>query len=328
MLSRDAQNIYWMSRYIERARHVCRLLTDQLQAIHDRPSNEIALGWRRIFRSLNSEPTGGRLISNLEDDAFMLADAYTLVDDLAFEGNNPDAIMTCFSKARENARQVRNVISQDMWSCLNVDYLDMQGMRLQDFWEERPRDFFVNASISFDNFRGVAEVNMYRDPGWYFLQLGQFVERAMLTCSLINAHIVEFPSHEHNPVSDLESLLEICSARSSFRRMHSYEYRPVDVVEFLVADKQLPTSIAHALEEIDSSRSAISQHWNSASTLSAKRHVGRARAMIAFDWPVRGRTDNDDTSRMLTEIYASCLDFSNDIETAYFNYPLTDTTTP
>ena len=92
MLSRNAQGLYWIGRYLERAQHGCRLLTDQLETLKDRSVEEIELSWRRLYGALSRVPLGGELGSNLGDDWFMLANAYTLADDLTFEPDNPDAI--------------------------------------------------------------------------------------------------------------------------------------------------------------------------------------------------------------------------------------------
>lgn len=322
MLSRDAQNLYWMSRYIARANHVCRMLAEQLQAIHDRPAKEIELGWRRIYRSLKRVPAGADLIPNPGSEEFMLADAYTLADDLTFESSNPDAIFACFAKARENARQLRNVLSQDMWSCLNVAYLDMNSTRLLDIWETRPREFFVNASVSFDTFHGIAHSTLYRDPGWHFARMGQFVEQVQQTCNLIDAQYEIFNSDKRGLLSDWESLLAICAARSSYRRLHSFAYHSDDVVNFLVADHMLPTSALHGLRGIEEARSTIGKQFESNAARNAQRHIGRAIALIDFQWPVRSTQSETETRSMLTELVNLCQQFSEDVENAYFKYPV------
>ena len=82
MLSRNAQGLYWIGRYLERAEHGCRLLADQLKALEDRPVEDIDRTWRRLYAGLDRKPIGGSLESNLDDEGFMLADSYTLADDL------------------------------------------------------------------------------------------------------------------------------------------------------------------------------------------------------------------------------------------------------
>ena len=88
LLSRNAQGLYWMGRYLERAAHLCRLLRLQAEALVDRPIREIYFGWSRIYMSLSRQPLGGS-IELLGSDDYTLADSYTLADDLTFERSNP-----------------------------------------------------------------------------------------------------------------------------------------------------------------------------------------------------------------------------------------------
>ena len=103
MLSRSAQGLYWMGRYLERAEFLCRLLRPQTEALVDRPIREIHFGWTRIYNCLNRAPPGGSL-EPLGSDELALADSYTLADDLTFERSNPDSVWSCFAMGRENTR--------------------------------------------------------------------------------------------------------------------------------------------------------------------------------------------------------------------------------
>ncbi len=114
MLSRNAQGLYWMGRYLERAQHGCHLLAEQFIIIEDRPVEQIDQSWRRLYLAVGRTPLGGHLEPPPDDEDFMLADAYTLADDLTFEPGNSDAIRNCVAAARESARQVRNVIPDKM----------------------------------------------------------------------------------------------------------------------------------------------------------------------------------------------------------------------
>ena len=173
-----------MSRYLERAQQGCRLLADQLKGLEDRSVEEIDQSWRRLYLGLGRTPTGGDLESSRGDDRFMFADAYTLADDLTFEPENPDSIRARVATARENARQVRNVIGRDMWSCLNIAYLGLREVEIQDVWNDRPDEFYLRTEDAIRMFWGIVESSMYRDDGWHFVRLGRFVERAQLVAAL------------------------------------------------------------------------------------------------------------------------------------------------
>ena len=135
MLSRNAYGLYWIGRYMERAGFVSRLILDQLRAIQDRPLEDIHSGWKRLYSTLGTQPVSVELDSSLDEENFMLADVFTLTDDLVFENYNPDAVLSCLATARENARQIRNNITYEMWTCLNVAYLEMSEVRFTGHME-------------------------------------------------------------------------------------------------------------------------------------------------------------------------------------------------
>ncbi len=151
MLSRSAQGLYWMGRYLERAEHLCRLLRLQTGALVDRPPREIYFGWSRIYGSMGRQPPGDTL--EVSDDSFTLADSYTLADDLTFERSNPDSIWSCFALGRENARQTRHSISAEMWVRLNLAYLRIQKLGIQDIWGT-PESFYDETVSEIATFSG------------------------------------------------------------------------------------------------------------------------------------------------------------------------------
>ena len=154
----------------------------------------------------------------------MMVDAYTLADDLTFEPGNPDSIRNSLANARENARQVRNVVDEDLWSCLNLSFLDLRDIEIADIWKDRPNEFYRRTENAVRTFFGIAGSNMYRDDGWHFLQLGRFVERAQLLAGLIEAQLAVYPSgdpeaglkSDQGADPDWLSLLRICAARDSY----------------------------------------------------------------------------------------------------------------
>ena len=323
MLSRNAQGLYWISRYMERAEHGCRLVHNQFQALQDRPVDELDRTWSRLYLSLGREPVGGGLGSNLGDDDFMLADAYTLTDDVTFEPNNADSIRNCIASARENARQVRNVIGNDMWSSLNMLYLGIRDLRVKDIWSDRSGKFYLRTEDSIRTFHGIADSSLYRDDGWHFLQLGRFVERVQHLTGLLDAHLQVFPSHQRYVESDWRSLLQICTARVAYSRLYSLDFKPDSVVDFLVSDLLLSHSIRHSLDRIIAALQAVTAQRPLA--LGAVRRVGRVAANLDFDWPRRDPGDDAATRTTLKMIGDECRRLNEDIEMSYFNYEIEDT---
>ena len=322
MLAQNAQRLYWIGRYLERAQHGCRLLADQLEVVEDRPVEEICQTWRRLYSAVGRSPLGGTLDLSLGDDCFMLVDAYTLVDDLTFEPNNHGSIRSCIAVARENARQARNVLDEEMWGCLNVAFLELRNVRIEDIWNDRPRKFFLHTGDAIRTFSGIADSTMYRDDCWHFLQLGRFLERSQLLVALIDAQLAVFPTAESHIESVWRSLLRICEARAAYSLMHSLEYRPATVIDFLVSDALLSHSIRYVLARIADALDAISSHRSLA--LEAGRRTGRMAARIDYDWPNRDANDDAATRAMLKEFRESCNRLHEDIEGTYFNYGIED----
>lgn len=321
MLSQTAQGLYWIGRYLERAEHGCLLLADQLEALEDRPVEDIDRMWRRLYASLHRKPAGGTLESNLDDEGFMLADSYTLADDLTFEPSNPDAIRNCVTAARENARQVRNAIGKDMWYCLNTVYLELKDVGVADIWENRPGEFYFRTKDAIRTFSGSADSTMYRDSGWHFLQLGRFIERAQFLATLLDAQLTIFPTGEQHFESDWCSLLRVCEARGAYNRRHSLEYQPCNVIDFLVADPLLSHSVRYALAQLSGSLDAISDERPA---IEAVNLVGRMAAYIEYDWPDRDPLDDQVTRDALHRIQEPCRRLHETIDATYFNYVIED----
>ena len=258
MLSRNAQGLYWMGRYLERAEHLCRLLRLQVETLVDRPVREILFGWSRIYASLGRLPPGGGLDADAGDD-YTLADSFTLAGDLTFERTNPGSVRSCFAAGRENARQMRHCISAEMWTCLNLAWLRLRDLRIEDIWRVSPEGFYAQAEREIGTFMGAAEATMYRDEGWRFMRLGRFIERAQLRASLLLAQLAPARSPEDGETSGAgwTSLLRACHAFDAYERSHGVEVRPDRVLDMLVTDPLLPGSLCSSLDAAAAELAAI-----------------------------------------------------------------------
>jgi len=322
MLSRNAQGLYWISRYLERAEHGCRLLLNQFHALQDRPVVELDRTWQRLYLSLGRSPVGGPLGSNLDDEDFMLVDAYTLTDDLTFEVSNADSIRNCVAAARENARQVRNVIGTDMWSCLNLLHLGLREASVESIWGDRSGKFFRQTEDSLRAFFGIADSSMYRDDGWSFLQLGRFIERIQHLTALLHAHLEVFPSRTGFIESDWRSLLQICEARVAYSRRHSLEFRPARVVDFLVLDPLLSHSIRYGLNRIVAELESVAVQRPLA--VHALQRARWLAADLDFNWPQRDPGDDASTRARLQAVSNECRRLHDEIDRSYFSYEIED----
>ena len=316
MLARSAQGLYWMSRYLERAEHLARLLRLQTETLVDRPLPEIHVGWRRIYDMIGRRPPSGELVAPESDD-YALADAYTLADDLTFERSNPSSVRSCFALGRENARQMRQCISGEMWTSLNMSYLRLQELEIQDVWGASPEGFFAETAAAVDTFQGVAAATMYRDEGWHFMQLGHLVERAQLLLGLLLSQMAADRSAEEASEEGWTSLLRLYHAFEAYTDRYSVEVEPEQVVDLLVTNPRLPASLLRTLDGVAWELAAIGPGPHARSSEETQAEADDLSSLLHETWPVR-----DDTEGLLVEASERCRALHDLVTSCYFEYPI------
>jgi uncharacterized alpha-E superfamily protein len=298
MLSRVADNLYWMSRYMERAQHTARLLDAALGFMLDQSPQLIERRWKRTLRSLHVREPRAPHPDEVFDGANI--DAYALAHRLAFDANNDVSIFSCVRAARENARQVREEISGEMWECLNRLYLRVRearpalesgsatadtsglsqsmgsmtqtistqgmiqsmGSRNQAFWRQ-PHEFFSSVQRSAFEFEGATDATMRHGQGWLFIQVGRGLEQAAKTASLLNAYFSETPPEADGVVRDegnlkWTALLKSCAAFEPYCRTHSPRLSPEKIGQFLLLDAEFPRSVHASIVRVESALREIS----------------------------------------------------------------------
>ena len=320
MLSRHAQSLYWIGRYLERAGHLCRLLRLQSEALVDRPVREIHFGWNRIYNSIGTQPVGGRA-DLFGDEEFALADSFTLADDLTFERGNPSSVYSCFSQGRENARHTRHCISPEVWTCLNTSFLDLQQQDMVAVWGSDPRAFYDDTVSVINTFGGLTETTMYHDEGWSFLQLGRYIERAQSSTALLLSQVDTSGSSADQEFfeADWISLLRVYHALEVYNHIHSADVVPDQVLDLLVSDPLLPESLSRSINLAASEIDVIGRGPRRHSSRAVQRLTGRLSSMINNEWP-----DRDDHVEMLREVFEFCGEFHYLVTAAYFEYPVQD----
>ncbi len=314
MLSRSAQGLYWMGRYLERAEFMCRLLLLQTEALVDRPIREIHSGWVRIYDSLHRDPPVGSL-ELLGSDDFTLADSYTLADHLTFERSNPDSIWSCFAMGRENARQIRHCISTELWASLNLAYLRIQKLGMQDIWQTSPEGFYAETAAQMNTFSGVAGATMYRDEGWRFMQLGRFIERSQMSISLFLSQLAEDSRTGEYSEADWTRLLRFYHAFETYNRRYSIQVNPGQALDLLATDPRLPDSLCRSLDRTASDLESVGPGPDAKVSAAAMRLAGRTAALIRYQWP-----DGEDRHELLLQARDQCRELHSLVAAAYFDY--------
>ena len=317
MLARVADSFYWMNRYLERVEHIARLVGLQLERLPSSPARDIAEGWRRLFRSLGERPPGADTFGGAEgEDDFLFADGYTLTDYLTFEETNPGSIMFCLTAARENARQVRDSVSNAIWSSLNREYLRLRDIALVDIWRRDPAELYRRILQAVQLFDGICASSMRHDTGWHFMRLGRFIERVQLVGSLLQAHCAAVASPEEDS-GDWVGLLLACDAFEAYCQLHGARIQEEKVLDFLVYDSGLPHALCFAVNGIWSSLEAIDPP--DAGRIAAAPHdmAGRLASILSRREVSLGV--DEDGKNALRDLVALCRQCHETLEQAYMS---------
>ncbi|HEX4085088.1 MAG TPA: alpha-E domain-containing protein [Chthoniobacteraceae bacterium] len=283
MLSRVANSLYWLSRYIERADNVARILDVNLQLLLD-------------FRRLDDEHLSRHWLPIVqttgdEDHFFELyeeANGRTVTEYFVFQRENPNSIACSIAQARENARMVRDQITIEMWEEINRIHLLLRSDRAQEMWASSPTEFFHEVRASSCDLQGLIASTIPRNEGWYFLQAGKYIERADKTTRILDLRHASLPSHgvpgtmSQTDALEWSAILRSCSAWDAYRHIHGVDVGPRRVSQLLLLSPEFPRSVRFCVAELDSVLRALSgappgRFWND-----AEKRSGRLLSQLQF----------------------------------------------
>ncbi len=275
MLSRVADNLYWMSRYLERAEHTARLIDVDLQLRLDQSPTAGSDRWLGLLEALQVPAP-----ENVPLDAEILTHLLTL------DRVNPSSIISCVAAARENLRQVREQCSSEMWEQLNRLFLQVKSTASSDAGLADSHGFFRAVQDGAHLFQGITDSTMSHGEGWHYIQLGRFVERTEAVARLIGAHFSRFPHPLDQPVESEEylewvGLLKSCAAFQAYCKAHTAELRPLRVAEFLLLNPGFPHSVAFSVDRLHAALTAIAE-LTERKAEQPVRIAGRLRATLSF----------------------------------------------
>ncbi len=242
MLSRVAESIYWMARYIERAENVARIMDANYHMILDLPLG-VGEQWEPLVVTSGDEELFKEYYTEFNQE--------NVVQFLTFDTRNPNSILSCLQAARENARSVREWISSEMWQQVNTFYLMLKEASRKGGGIELPHEFFVEIMMASHLFAGLSENTMTHGEGWQFARLGRMLERADKTARIIDVkYFILLPSVEYigTPFDHIlwGAILRSASAFEMYRKRNG-QIVPDRIIEFLVLDNEFPRAIHHCL---------------------------------------------------------------------------------
>jgi uncharacterized alpha-E superfamily protein len=253
MLSRVADSVYWMSRYVERAENVARFIDVNFQLMLDDPTGEDRQ-WQPLVNASGDEGDFTKRCGTATQE--------NVIKFLTFDAANPNSILSCLQKARENARSVREIISSEMWLHINKFYLMAKAAGSAADWMDSANDFFQEIKQASHLFSGITDATMTHGEAWHFGRLGRMLERADKTSRMLDVkYYILLRSVEDvgTALDDLQwaAVLRSASAFEMYRKRHG-RISPRGVVEFLILDRDFPRAIQFCLLTAQESLYAIS----------------------------------------------------------------------
>jgi uncharacterized alpha-E superfamily protein len=313
MLSRVAESLYWMSRYLERAEHTARLIDVDFQLRLDQ-SPEVGFGrWWRLLEALQAPiPEDGKI------------DAATLTHILTLDKTNSSSIISCVAAARENLRQVREQCSTEMWEQLNRLYLQVNSTTSSEQWLLHSYVFFRAVQEGANLFQGVTDSTMSHGEGWQYIQLGRYVERTDALARLIGTYFRLLPDAPDQPVESEEylmwvGLLKSCAAFEAYCKQFTAELRPRRVAEFLLLNPELPHSVRFSVDQVHAALCAIAD-LTERKAEQPVRLAGRLRATLSFSQIDEVMASG--ANAYVESVRQQCGQAHTAIHQIYFDYPV------
>jgi uncharacterized alpha-E superfamily protein len=310
MLSRVAENIYWLARYVERAENTARLVRVNSHLVLDTPRG-ITPGWAPLveiaglhdeFNSVEREPNERNVVR------FLIGDA-----------NNPASILSSLAAARENCRTVRDVLPRSSWESLNELYLFAKE-NIQSGLTKGGRDDFLEGIITgSQRITGLLGSVMYRDKAWHFSRIGRNLERADMTTRIIDVRSTDlFPDDllEMRSLDTLQwiSVLQALSGYQSYRRHVAIRVSRPDVLDFLFHNALFPRSFLHCIDAVYES---IGELENTGPSLRCIRSLKRKlRENKVSD------LDQQSLHTFIDELQIGIMDLHSRLAEAFFPPPL------
>lgn len=275
MLSRVADSLYWMSRYLERAEHSARMIEENINLALDLSPDTAERRWNKVLASLVMAREGPRE---------GVVDLQSLTRWMAMDQDNRSSIVSCVMAARENARQVREQISSEMWEQLNRLFHEVKRAGIDDLWEGQPLEFLRTVREGVYLLQGITNSTMSHGEGWQFIRVGRYIERAMEVANLLDVQFRGFQEArdwDSDPSEHLEwiGLLKCCAGFEAYCKEYTAELNPSRLAEFLLLDPEFPHSVRFA---VDSLHQGLTMLPETRKAGSVTRLSGKLRATLNY----------------------------------------------
>jgi len=313
LLSRYAESIYWLARYIERAENLARVL--DINETFSRDSRGWQ-NWRSILQIYSDEDRFFE--DHEEDDADAVIYFYTL------DQRNFSSIISLFNQARANARTLRPLISTEMWIQINILSNSLKSMRREDLTEPRLARFCNQMKEACQTHTGITEGTFYRDEGWFFYQIGRCIERADQTTRLLDVKYHLLLPNQQNvgsllDVSQWNAVLRSAAGYHAFRRVHPSGLTQADVASFLLFSSRFPRSVRACVHDISNRLLHLRSSYNLLAGSRALEELDELRSVL--DDTTIAQVIENGMHEFIDWIQLKLIRIHSELGAAYFGYP-------
>jgi uncharacterized alpha-E superfamily protein len=242
MLFRNAESLFWVGRYMERAENHARIINVNYHNRIEGNEEEDARYWMRLIDSLGAR------------DSYLASHSdYTADDVLTFitlDSTYENSLLSCVSKARDNLRTLREKLPTELWDTLNAFYIWLVDQRMEDLFADGPQAFLHTIREQAAAFYGMQHSVMAREEEWYFIESGRYLERAENTVRILSSVLRAIEEDDEQPYSYLLTVLKSVSGFQTYRKMHADDVNPEEVIRFLITHPHFPRSMVYAFDRI------------------------------------------------------------------------------
>ena len=276
MLSRVADSLYWMSRYLERAENTMRQLDVTMSLMLDSGGASAESHWQRLIASIGNPA-----------DFEWNGDPGTIAEKLIFDKHHPASVTSCIDAARENARQIREEISTEQWQRLNRLYHQMHSPHTETQFRSNISDVLASVVDAIHLFKGVSDTTMIHGQGWHFIRFGRYLERAYAIATLLEVHqpsLYHVSDREDSGYQYLEQvgLLRCCTAFEAYCQVYTADLTPDRILEFLLLNRDFPHAIRYSVDCMRQAVQSIQHTGGRRPPDELTAGIGRLHAMLSF----------------------------------------------
>ena len=301
MLARNAESLYWIGRYVERADDIARILDVAIQQLLEDATVDVDRQARLIVQVL------GLTAPDTDEEL----DVWSLTERVAYDKEAVGSIVDLVRSARENARGAREVTSSELWECLNTTYngLDAAERRSRRLG---PHEFLAYVKNRAAMFAGLADATLSHDDGYRYLLLGRSVERVDMTIRMLLAR-----AGDRSSSPAWVNVLVSAGAHDTYLRTYRGILNAENVVEFMLLDRLFPRSIFHALSVAEHNLALLEKRASRVGLQAeAQLLLGRARSSLEFIEPGKLL---DDLQERLVDLQDTCRAVNEAVTNQYFH---------